>query len=423
MTGGSDIGPDGSIAERDGGKFAENIMHFARVLRRAGLPVGPGKVVEAIRAVETAGLQRRDDFYWTLHAVFVNRRDQRELFDQTFHIFWRNPELLEKMMSMMLPTTFLEDGPEQEREKASRRVSDAMAPESGSMPSSRGEEEGDTIEIDATLTYSDEEHLRHQDFESMSSDEVALAKNAIAKLRLPIVAVPTRRFKPSARGQKIDMRRCLRASLRSGGDSIPLRHKARVERHPPLVVLCDISGSMSQYSRMFLHFLHAITNDRDRVHTFLFGTRLTNVTRYLRTRDVDVALEKIGKNVDDWSGGTRIGQTLAEFNINWSRRVLGQGAMVLFISDGLDRDAGSGLSEEMERLHKSCRRLIWLNPLLRYEGFEPKSKGIRAILPHVDDFRSVHSLNSLEELAQILSQPPKRVQEGHFYKTEGNAAA
>lgn len=423
MTGGSDIGPDGSIAERDGGKFAENIMHFARVLRRAGLPVGPGKVVEAIRAVETAGLKRRDDFYWTLHAVFVNRRDQRELFDQTFHIFWRNPELLEKMMSMMLPTTFLEDGPEQEREKASRRVSDAMAPESESMPSSRGEEEGETIEIDATLTYSDEEHLRHQDFESMSSEEVALAKKAIAKLRLPIVAVPTRRFKPSARGQKIDMRRSLRASLRSGGDSIPLRRRSRIERHPPLVVLCDISGSMSQYSRMFLHFLHAITNDRDRVHTFLFGTRLTNVTRYLRTRDVDVALEKIGESVDDWSGGTRIGQTLAEFNINWSRRVLGQGAMVLFISDGLDRDAGSGLSEEMERLHKSCRRLIWLNPLLRYEGFEPKSKGIRAILPHVDDFRSVHSLNSLEELANILSQPPKRVQEGHLYKTEGNAAA
>ncbi|WP_282610336.1 VWA domain-containing protein [Pelagibius sp. Alg239-R121] len=423
MTGGRDIGPDGSLPEANGGKFAENIMHFARVLRRAGLPVGPSKVVEALRAVEIAGLQRRDDFYWTLHAIFVNRRDQRELFDQTFHIFWRNPELLEKMMSMMLPTTFLEDGPEQEREKASRRVSDAMAPESESMPSSRGEEEGETIEIDATLTYSDQENLRSMDFESMSAEEVALAKKAIAGLRLPIVAVPTRRFKPDARGQKIDMRRSLRASLRSGGDSIPLRRRARVHRHPPLVVLCDISGSMSQYSRMFLHFLHAITNDRDRVHTFLFGTRLTNVTRYLRTRDVDVALEKIGESVEDWSGGTRIGQTLSEFNVNWSRRVLGQGALVLFISDGLDRDAGTGLSEEMERLHKSCRRLIWLNPLLRYDGFEPKSKGIRAILPHVDDFRSVHSLNSLDELAGVLSRPPSRVQEGHVSIQEGNFAA
>jgi len=411
------------VSAGQGGKFAENIMHFARVLRRAGLPVGPGKVIEALKAVEVAGVRRREDFYWTLHAVFVNRRDQRELFDQTFHIFWRNPDLLEKMMSLVLPTTFLEDSTAQEREKASRRVSDALAPESESMPSAKGEEEGDTIEIDATLTYSDQEQLRVMDFESMSAEEVALAKKAIARLRLPIVAVPTRRFRPSARGQKIDMRRSLRASLRSGGDTIPLRRRARVLRHPPLVVLCDISGSMSQYSRMFLHFLHAITNDRDRVHTFLFGTRLTNVTRYLRTRDVDVALEKIGQSVEDWSGGTRIGQTLADFNKNWARRVLGQGALVLFVSDGLDRDAGSGLSDEMERLHKSCRRLIWLNPLLRYDGFEPKSKGIRAILPHVDDFRSVHSLNSLDELAEVLSRPSGRAEEGHFFNPEGSAAA
>jgi hypothetical protein len=411
------------VSAGQGGKFAENIMHFARVLRRAGLPVGPGKVIEALKAVEVAGVRRREDFYWTLHAVFVNRRDQRELFDQTFHIFWRNPELLEKMMSLVLPTTFLEDSTAQEREKASRRVSDALAPESESMPSAKGEEEGDTIEIDATLTYSDQEQLRVMDFESMSAEEVALAKKAIARLRLPIVAVPTRRFRPSARGQKIDMRRSLRASLRSGGDTIPLRRRARVLRHPPLVVLCDISGSMSQYSRMFLHFLHAITNDRDRVHTFLFGTRLTNVTRYLRTRDVDVALEKIGQSVEDWSGGTRIGQTLADFNKNWARRVLGQGALVLFVSDGLDRDAGSGLSDEMERLHKSCRRLIWLNPLLRYDGFEPKSKGIQAILPHVDDFRSVHSLNSLDELAEVLSRPSGRAEEGHFFNPEGSAAA
>lgn len=415
------IGPAATC--ETGGKFAENIMHFARVLRRAGLPVGPGKVIEALRAVELAGLQRREDFYWTLHSVFVNRRDQRELFDQTFHIFWRNPELLEKMMSLLLPTTFLEDSTAQEREKANRRVSDAMAPDGENMPSAKGEEEGETVEIDATLTYSDQEQLRHMDFESMSAEEVALAKKAIARLRLPIVAVPTRRFKPSARGQKIDMRRSMRASMRTGGASIPLRRRTRVHRHPPLVVLCDISGSMSQYSRMFLHFLHAITNDRDRVHTFLFGTRLTNVTRYLRTRDVDVALEKIGESVEDWSGGTRIGQTLSDFNVNWSRRVLGQGAMVLFISDGLDRDAGSGLSEEMERLHKSCRRLIWLNPLLRYDGFEPKSKGIRAILPHVDDFRSVHSLNSLDELATVLSRPPSRVEEGYSASLEGDFAA
>jgi hypothetical protein len=165
---------------------------------------------------------------------------------------------------------------------------------------------------------------------------------------------------------------------------------------------------MERYSRMLLHFLHAVTNDRDRVHTFLFGTRLTNVTRYLRYRDIDLALEKIAETVEDWSGGTRIGRCLHEFNNEWGRRVLGQGAVVLLITDGLDRDAGIGLGREMDRLHRSCRRLIWLNPLLRYDAFEPKSHGIRAILPHVDDFRPVHSLESLVQLAKILSEPGQR---------------
>ena len=198
------------------------------------------------------------------------------------------------------------------------------------------------------------------------------------------------------------MRATLRAGLRSGGAVIPLKFRKRARRHPPLVILCDISGSMSRYSRMLLHFVHAITNDRDRVHSFVFGTRLTNITRFLRQRDVDIAVEQITEQVEDWSGGTRIGVTLKEFNAIWSRRVLGQGAVVLFISDGLDRDAGVDLDAEMERLHKSCRRLIWLNPLLRFDGFEPKSRGIKAILPHVDDFRTVHNLNSLADLADVL---------------------
>src|SRR6185369_2536727 len=174
---------------------------------------------------------------------------------------------------------------------------------------------------------------------------------------------------------------------------------------PPLVVLCDISGSMSRYSRLFLHFMHSTTNDRDRVYTFVFGTRLTNITRYLRYRDVDLALDRVAEIVADWSGGTRIGKCLAEFNRLWSRRVLGQGAVVLFVSDGLDRDAASGLAREMERLHKSCRRLIWLNPLLRYDRFQPKSLGIRAILPHVDEFRPAHNLASLAELVAALNGP------------------
>ncbi len=392
-------------ASREGGRIAENVMHFARALRAAGVPVGPGRVIEAVRALDVVGISRRDDFYWTLFSVFVSRRDHRELFDQAFHVFWRNPKILERMVSMLLPSLEAERERDGGRE-LNRRVAEALF----------GEGEGrddapEEIEFDATLTFSDREVLQTKDFEAMSAEELASAKAAIARLRLPIVEVHTRRFKADDRGRRIDMRGSLRAALRQP-DAIPLRRRRRRRRHPPLVVICDISGSMSRYSRMFLHFMHAITNDRDRVHSFVFGTRLTNITRHLRHRDVDVALERISEAVDDWSGGTRIGACLGHFNTHWSRRVLGQGALVLVISDGLDRDAGQGIEGEMERLHKSCRRLIWLNPLLRYEGFQPKSRGVRAMLPHVDDFRSVHNLESLSELTAALSRPAKRKAEG-----------
>ena len=395
--------------EAHSGKFAQNIVYFGRALRAAGLPIGPGKILDAVRAVEAAGIQRRDDFYWTLHSVFVNRRDQRELFDQAFHIFWRNPAILERLMSLMLPQTRTGEAEQPPDQETLQRIADAFAP--GLDNRDEQEPEQEMIELDATLTFSNREILATKDFESMTADEVALAKRLIAKMRLPIQEVKTRRFIANPRGRRVDMRRTFRASLRSGGDIIPLRHRARQRRHPPLVILCDISGSMSRYSRMLLHFMHAITNDRDRVFTFLFGTRLTNVTRYLRYRDIDLALDKVGQEVQDWEGGTRIGAALHDFNVNWSRRVLAQGAVVLLISDGLDRDAGEGISVEMERLHKSSRRLIWLNPLLRFEGFEPKALGVKAILPHVDEFRPAHNLESLTDLAALLERPAPRAED------------
>jgi len=394
-------------AHNGDGTLAANIMHFARVLRRTGMPIGTGLVIDAVEAVRATGIESRDDFYWTLHAVFVTRRDQRELFDQAFHVFWRNPRLLERMMSMALPTI---ETPREEQDELSRRLAEALMP---GQDDDRGEEPEEVeIELDAVLTYSESELLREMDFEKMSTEEMRRAKAVMANLRLPIMEVPTRRFRPDPEGSRIDMRRTLRGSLRSGGHDIPLARRRRRTRHPPLVILCDISGSMSRYSRMLLHFMHALTNDRDRVHTFLFGTRLTNITRHLRQRDVDVAMDKVAAAAEDWSGGTRIGTTLAEFNKTWSRRVLGQGAVVLLITDGLDREGAEGLDAEMERLHKSCRRLIWLNPLLRYEGFEPRTQGARAILPHVDDFRSVHNLESLEQLAAALATAGPRREEG-----------
>jgi hypothetical protein len=394
----------------EGSKLVPNIMHFGRVLRAAGLPVGPGKILDAVNAVRAVGVASRRDFYWALHAVFVNRRDQHEIFDQAFHIFWRDPHLLERMLGMLMPPMAGEEEPPPE-EPPSRRVMEAMSPDEkeGKEPEEEKEPE---IEVEATMTASANELLQKMDFEDMSTEELAQARAAIARMRLPIREVPIRRFQPSRRPSRIDMRATLRAALRSGGSVIPLQYRKRRRRPPPLVILCDISGSMGRYTRMLLHFMHAITNDRDRVYTFLFGTRLTNVTRHLRNKDIDVALDKCTDAVEDWSGGTRIGEALKEFNQHWSRRVLGQGAVMMLISDGLDRDAGRGLAREMDRLHRSCRRLVWLNPLLRFEGFEPKSQGIRAILPHVDEFRPVHNLESLTQLVEALNATMGRRKEG-----------
>ncbi|WP_188259267.1 vWA domain-containing protein [Azospirillum tabaci] len=387
------------------GGLAINLMHFARALRAAGLPVGPGKLLQAVEAVEAVGIGNRTDFYWALHAVFVNRRDQREVFDQAFHVFWRNPDILKRMMGLMLPTVRTESPDAQD--PLSRRVADALR---GTAPEAEGPEKSE-IEVDAAFTVSAQERLQEKDFEKMSAAEMAEAKRMLARIALPVAEVTTRRHRPDPRGPRVDPRATLRRMLRSGGDLADLARRSRRTRPPPLVVLCDISGSMTRYSRMLLHFMHAVSNDRDRVHSFVFGTRLTNITRHLRHKDVDVALDAVSAAVADWSGGTRIGTALHAFNRTWARRVLGQGAVVLLITDGLDRDAGEGLAAEAERLHKSCRRLVWLNPLLRWEGFAPKSSGIRALLPHVDDFRPVHNLNSLAGLADALNRDgPRRAE-------------
>ncbi|MCE9649403.1 MAG: VWA domain-containing protein [Parvibaculum sp.] len=395
-------------AAQPSGRLAENIVHFARVLRRAGMKVGPRQVLDAIEAVEVAGLRSRSDFYWTLHATLVKRHDAHLIFDQAFHVFWRDPQLLDRMMALMLPEIRTPEN--DDAEKANRRISEALFG-SDAEEETRDEPE---VEIDASETFSAAEVLRKKDFEQMSAAELAEARDTIARLRLPLDEARIRRTEPSPRGRLTDMRASLRASLRGGG-IIPLRKREYRRRRPPLVVLCDISGSMSVYARVFLQFLHALANDRGknprRVHVFLFGTRLTNVTRELRHRDIDEALARVTASVDDWDGGTRIGETLRRFNIEWSRRVLGQGAVVLLVTDGLDRDAGQGVEPEIARLHRQSRRLIWLNPLLRYDRFEPKSLGIKALLPHVDEFRAVHNLESLAALVDALSAPATRISE------------
>ena len=382
------------------GRIADNIVYFARTLRKAGMRVGPASVKDAIEAVLAAGIGSRDDFYWTLHAVLVSRHEDHPVFDEAFRLFWKSRELIEKLLAMFSPVA--PDIKEKQKPRAAEnRVSQAMFE---GHQKNQPPQEVPEIEVDARFTFSGNEVLRGKDFAQMNAAEMADAKKAIAELRLPFDMVRTRRFKADAHGRRIDPRAMMRSAARTGGELILPKFRSAREVHPPLVVLADISGSMSQYTRIFLHFLHALTEKRRRVHTFVFGTRLTNLTRQMRHRAPDAALADCSAVVKDWSGGTRIGDTLAEFNLIWSRRVLGQGAVVLLITDGLERDDVAGLSEEMERLHKSCRRLIWLNPLLRFDGFQARARGVKAMLPHVDEFRSVHNLEALTDLCASLDK-------------------
>ena len=385
------------MTQPNGGRLAENILYFARALRTAGLPVGPGAVMDALAAVQAAGIGTREDFYWTLHAVFVKRHEHSLLFDQAFRLFFRKRAYVERLMSMMMPQ-IKPPGAEEKQQAGAQRIQEALF--SGL---NRPEIERRQTDVDMRLTVSDREVLQRKDFSQMSAAEIAAAKDAIKRLVLPLEHVRTRRLAPHRHGHIVDVRRTMRASMKGGGAIIDLKYLGPKTKLPPIVALLDISGSMSQYTRLFLHFLHAVTDARKRVHTFLFGTRLTNVTRALKARDPDDALSAVSEGVLDWSGGTRIATSLHAFNKQWARRVLTGGPIVLLFTDGLERDPDDTLAFEMDRLHRSCRRLVWLNPLLRFEGFEARAKGIRAMLPHVDEFRPIHNLESVAALCRALS--------------------
>lgn len=392
----------------DDPKLAHNITHFARALRKAGLAIGPGRVIDAIRAVEAVGFTQKRDFYWTLHACFVSKPEDRLIFSQLFRLYWRDPQYLEHMMSFLRPMVH---GTQEERAAApaEKRAAEALLDgEERPLPPKPANEDEIEIDIDATQTASAEERLRTLDFELMSTEEMQAATRMLATLSLPVPPILSRRTQRLS-GRLPDWQTTMRDAMRHGGEVTDFATKRRRIRYPNLVVLCDISGSMSQYSRAVLHFVHAVANRQGQgwaqVHAFTFGTQLTNITRHLRRRDVDAALAAAGAEAQDWEGGTRIGASLHAFNRDWSRRVMGQGAVVLLITDGLDRDAGDDLGREMERLKLASRQLIWLNPLLRWDGFAPKARGIMQMLPHCTSFRAGHNITSLQGLATALSRP------------------
>lgn len=381
--------------------FSDHVVAFGRVLRRLGFDVGPAHVLDALEAVRAVGIRRRDDVYFALRATLVHRREDVDLFDQAFHLFWKAPSSLPEVMQWLLQNTHI---PPDTRSQGYHRVQEALREQPAVNPPAGDDESERKVEIEELFTYSAVEVLRKKDFAAFSNEEIAAARRHMQQMAWPFAPYASRRFLPRIPGRRIDVRRTARAGLRSLGEITRIDTRGPRQKQRPVVMLCDISGSMERYARMLLHFMYALTEDRRRVESFVFGTRLTRITRHLMHRDVDEALDAVSNEVLDWAGGTRIGECIREFNYRWLRRVMRSSSVVLVISDGWDRGDTDLLGREMARLRRSCHRLIWLNPLMGFDGYEPLTKGMQASLPHVDRLMPVHNLESLEQLAGVLSR-------------------
>jgi uncharacterized protein len=403
-----------------------NLLRFGRRLRTAGISVGPGQILELVTALEHVSLDRYDDVYHAARATLVTRPEQLTAFRAEFEQFWHDL-VQERMMPLEEYLTSDEERagkPQREESRDDRKKTEGQAAQS--QDSDRRvlaiegiDNDGDLDDSDEyetppedVLLFSASEALRKKDFSQFTDEEISEARRIMAQMSWRLSTRETRRLQKAVQGEFIDYRRTLRHSMRQGGVPLELKYRSRKQRMRPLVLICDISGSMDRYSRMLLRFVHALEHGLDTVEVFVFGTRLTRITRELNKRDVDRAIEDVVASVDDWSGGTRIGEAIKTFNFQWSRRVLRSGATVVVISDGWDRGDPDLLGHEMARLQRSCRRLIWLNPLLGAPGYQPLTQGIRAALPFIDHFLPVHNLQSLEVLAELLGeadgQPPRR---------------
>lgn len=375
------------------GQLLHNLVLFGRVLRGLGLDVNPGRMIDLVQALAHVSLGRQADFYHTARALLCHRREDLPLFEQAFTLFWRNPP---EGYRIEMP------GRTRPRRKPTVQPPPLKAPESADGEAPPTAETPPVVEV--TLTYSAQEVLRRKDFAELTAEELAEVRHLIAHMLWELGQRRTRRREPGA-GQWLDMRRTIRRNLRYGGEILRWAERTPQYKPRPLVVLADVSGSMERYTRLLLHFIYSLGFGLRRpVESFVFGTRLTRVTRPMQQKDVDQALHEVAHTVTDWAGGTRIGDCFKRFNFDWGRRVLGRGAIVLIISDGWDRGDPEVLGAEMARLHRSCHRVIWLNPLLGSPEYEPLTRGLQAALPHVDDFLPVHNLASLEELAAHLAR-------------------
>jgi uncharacterized protein with von Willebrand factor type A (vWA) domain len=398
-----------------------NLLTFGRRLRDAGMPVGSGQILSLVDALAAINLFRHEDAYYAARASVVTRPEQIPTFDREFSRFWREllgakPAPLPGFAPQNAPTD--SPPPDANKKRAEQRPSPDATEESRDIfHISEGDDESPheqefEASPDDVMLFSARESLRKKDFSQCTPDELAEARRIIENINWRLGTRRTRRRVRAKHGSFIDARATLRGSLRHGGIALELRHQKRKIRTRPLVVICDISGSMDRYARLLLRFVHALGQGLENTEVFVFGTRLTRITRELRKRDVDTAITQVTGSVEDWSGGTRIGESLRAFNFKWSRRVLRSGATVVIISDGWDRGDPALLAREMARLQRSCRRLVWLNPLLGAPGYQPLTQGMRAALPYIDEFMPIHNLQSLEALAELLGrvedQPPVR---------------
>ena len=376
----------------DGRQLLRNLLHFARALRRLGLPLTAAQVALLEEAVGILGIGSRAAFKHAARAILAGRREHVAIFDLLFDAFFR--------AEAFAPQSRIELG-SQLRRVVKREQQVALPAPGGPSGARRPEVEVDVLE--RHYAASDLERLRLKDFAELSDEERRTVRQLIAEGSLVLPPRRTRRQRQDRRGGQPDLAATLRRSLRRGGEPFELLRRVRREKDRPLVVLCDISGSMEAYARLFLPFAYTLKTATSRLEVFVFATRLTRITRELAGRDVDLALRSASSRIADWGGGTRIGEALKHFNYEWGRRLLGRGAWVVVLSDGWDRGDRPLLEREMARLRRSCQRLLWLNPLLGSAGYEPTAGGIRAVLPHVDDFLPVHDLRSLEQLAAILA--------------------
>lgn len=379
------------------GYLLHNLLLFGRILHNLGLDVNPARMIDVMQTFKWVEIGRKSDFYYTLRTLCVHKREHLPLFDHAFALFWQKPS------DGSIDLNF-SDLIEKRRTNDPIVTLPALA-ESAETPTDNDADDEDPPlpVIEVTRTYSAREHLYTKDFGDLTGDELQAVKQLIAQLIWQLGQRKTRR-KQLGKGDILDMRRTMRRNLRHGGELLHWSHKQLKIKPRPLVLIADISGSMERYTRLLIHFLYSLAEGLEqRVEVFVFSTRLTRITRQLRNRNVDRAIHEVSQAVPDWSGGTRIGDALKKFNYDWARRVLRGGAITIIISDGWDRGEPELLDQEMARLQRTTHRLVWLNPLLGSDRYEPLTRGIVAALPHIDDFLPVHNLASLQDLATHLA--------------------